>query len=110
MADERIRREAEFHDRIYAGAGESRAAAVKYYPVFFECRAASVDKILEGAGGSRILEYGCGVQADAVRLAAAGAQVVGIDISAGAIEGTRASLPAAADLEFVKLATEPGSR
>lgn len=106
MADERIRREAEFHDRVYAGGVESRAAAIKYYSVFAECRAAYLARLFDGVEESRVLEYGCGAGADAFRLAQEGASVVGIDVSAAAIEGARASVPPRADINFVRMNAE----
>ena len=106
MADERIRREAEFHDRHYATDGASRTAAEKYYSVFARCRASYLNRILEGPGGSRVLECGCGPGADAVRLGEQGAQVVAIDISGRAIERARAQVPDGLDVEFFEMNAE----
>ncbi len=106
MDDGRSRREAEFHDRRYSGEHGNRTAARKYYSVFAECRAAYLDKILEGAAGSRVLEYGCGPGGYATRLAKAGASVVAIDISPEAIRQARTRISAGADVELLEMNAE----
>ena len=106
MGDERSRREAEFHDQRYAGSHGRRTAARKYYSVFAECRAAYVDKILEGIDGSRVLEYGCGPGGYVTRLAKAGASVVAIDISREAILQARTRIPKGLNVELLEMNAE----
>jgi SAM-dependent methyltransferase len=48
-------------------------------------------RIYSECEGKRVLEYGCGIASNAVRLAQRGADVCGIDISSVAIERARAS-------------------
>ena len=84
----RLVREAEFHDHLYSTG--IRQAEEKYYAVSRRSRDAYRRLLLEQATrGGRILEYGCGQGSYAFELAAAGAHVTGIDISAVAIEQSR---------------------
>lgn len=106
MGDERFRREAEFHDQRYSGGHKTRTAARKYYSVFAECRATYLDKILEDTDGSRVLEYGCGPDGYAIRLAKAGASVVAIDISPEAIRQARTRIPQGLDVELLEMNAE----
>lgn len=106
MGEERSRREAEFHDRRYSGEQTARTATRKYYAVFAECRAAYVDRILDGVAGSRVLEYGCGPGGYAARLAKAGASVVAIDISPEAIRRARSGIPKGLDVEMLEMNAE----
>src|SRR5688500_10057442 len=82
----RQEREREFHDRTYGEGEYDVRPATRFYRVaragyrFYE------DRLLEGAAGCRILEYGCGQGSYAFALAEAGAEVVGIDISPVAID------------------------
>jgi len=106
VGDERSRREAEFHDRRYSGEHKTRTPARKYYSVFAECRAAYLERILEDAEGSRVLEYGCGPGGYATRLAKAGASVVAIDISPEAIRQARTRIGERLDVELLEMNAE----
>ena len=87
-SSDRLAREAQFHDHLYSAG--TRQAAEKYYAVSRRSREAYERLLLEEAKrGERILEYGCGQGSYAFELAAAGAHVIGIDISAVAIEQSR---------------------
>lgn len=85
---ERLKREAQFHDAVFAD--ESRAAADKFYAVtrssknFFR-------GYLAGHCGKRVLEYGCGPHTHANLFNPRGASVVGIDISPVALALRQAS-------------------
>ena len=98
MSDERLRREAEFHDHLYAHDKDARAATAKYYSVIDRCRDEYLRRISDGAQGKRILEYGCGPGGHAGPLAAAGADVVAIDISAEAIRQAKERLDSSVEL------------
>jgi SAM-dependent methyltransferase len=84
---DRLRREREYHDARYET--ETRASAGKYYAVDAS-EGAYRDHLEAVAPGERVLEYGCGVGSAAFELAAAGAEVTGIDISPVAIAKARA--------------------
>lgn len=92
MSDDRLRREADFHDHLYAHDRETRAATAKYYAVIDRCRQEYLQRISQDVNGKRVLEYGCGPGGHAALLAAAGADVVAIDISAEAIRQARERL------------------
>ena len=89
MSDDRPQREAEFHDHLYAHDRGARIPTAKYYSVMDRCRDEYLSRISDGVGGKRVLEYGCGPGGHAAHLAAAGANVVAIDISAEAIRQAR---------------------
>jgi SAM-dependent methyltransferase len=82
--DDRLRREAEFHDKAF-GEG-TRSSVSKFYEVTRTSRALYERLIGERAAGARVLEYGCGPGSYANYLAQRGAHVTGIDISPVAIE------------------------
>jgi SAM-dependent methyltransferase len=77
-------REAEFHDRAYSESLRKRVWG------FYDITAASGEYFWsliadEKPAGKEVLELGCGVNAQAFRLASLGASVTGIDISPVAI-------------------------
>jgi SAM-dependent methyltransferase len=90
---ERLRREAEFHDQT--AADDTRVRAEKFYAVAQRSHGYFLDTIFDAASGSRVLDYGCGTGSNTVELARRGAEVVGIDISPGALEVARAKADAA---------------
>ncbi|NND03122.1 MAG: class I SAM-dependent methyltransferase [Acidimicrobiia bacterium] len=98
MSDERIQREAEFHDHLYAHDREARAAAAKYYSVIDRCRDEYLERISTEVKGKRVLEYGCGPGGHAGALAAAGAHVTAIDISPEALKQARKRLKPSIEL------------
>jgi len=83
-ADDRIEREKQFHDDIYASRG--REGLSFFYPAETTMRAAYEEQILSGCTGKRVLEYGCGLGSYAFELTARKARVTGIDISHVAID------------------------
>ncbi len=83
MTDDRLRREAQFHDRTFAG--QTRARASKFYAVAAGAKRHYHALIDVDCVGKKVLEYGCGKGSHAFALARAGAEVVGIDISAEGI-------------------------
>ena len=94
MASEpdRVQRERQFHDRAERRSDRSRAG--KYYGV--QVSRAHYEAILSAlAGGTDVLEIGCGRHSSAVRLALDGVDVTGIDISPVSVESARASAAAA---------------
>ncbi len=98
MSDDRLRREAEFHDHLYAHDRDARAATAKYYSVMQRCRDDYLRRISEDVAGKSLLEYGCGPGGHAAALAAAGASVVAIDISTEAIRRARKRLDPAVEV------------
>lgn len=89
----RVERERHFHDHRYAD--ETRRRTAKYYDSADASQAAyrgAIDAALAAAGPTvRVLEYGCGTGSAAFELAGRGAEVIGIDISAVAVEQANAS-------------------
>ena len=81
--DERISREREFHNRVFAD--RSRQVAGKYYSVMRGSRQCYESVLNRYGAGSTVLEFGCGPGFFAPYLAARGAAVTGIDISQTAI-------------------------
>jgi glycosyltransferase involved in cell wall biosynthesis/SAM-dependent methyltransferase/GT2 family glycosyltransferase len=85
QADDRLAREASFHDHAFAA--ETRSATWRFYDaardVYDRYDALLADMVRPG---SRVLEYGCGTGSRAFELARRGAFVHGIDISPVAIE------------------------
>lgn len=81
--DERIGREREFHNRVFAD--HSRKAVGKYYSVMRGSRRCYEGVLNRYGRGSTVLEFGCGPGFFAPYLAARGASVTGIDISQTAI-------------------------
>lgn len=84
--DGRIQREAEFHDEAFSS--NAREAVGKYYATARAAKAHYHERILR-EGERAVLEYGCGRGSAAFELAAAGAQVTGIDISEVGIREAR---------------------
>lgn len=87
MTDERLAREASFHDHAHLSG--ARTAAAKFYAVTRASRRDYWDLISRDVAGMRILEYGCGTGTSAFDLARCGANVVGIDISPVRIDQAR---------------------
>jgi ubiquinone/menaquinone biosynthesis C-methylase UbiE len=81
--EERLKREAEFHDHRYAD--DTSASRDPFYEVARRAFDRYKEQVLEAPSGLRVLEYGCGPGSQAYDLARAGAQVDGIDISPVAI-------------------------
>ena len=81
--DERIGREKEFHNRVFAD--HSRQAAGKYYSVMRGSRRCYEGVLNRYGRGATVLEFGCGPGFFAPYLASRGASVTGIDISETAI-------------------------
>lgn len=106
MTDERLEREAAFHDQLYADDRDARAASEKYYSVLDTCRREYFDRITTGAGGSRVLEYGCGPGGHAALLANAGASVVAIDVSSEAIRQAKRRLSPELGIEVLEMNAE----
>lgn len=84
--EQRIEREREFFNR------RIRTRRPSVLDRFYTCHAAHrsyFERVVAGCRGKAALEYGCGVGLAAFRLAAAGAQVAGIDISEASIAQAR---------------------
>lgn len=80
----RQQRERDFHNESFAEGKRARAA--KFYAIDRPSQLAYAGHIHRRPGGQDVLEYGCGCGSAAFELAAAGAQVTGIDISDVAID------------------------
>ena len=87
-AQTRLQREADFHDERFAE--NTRASTDPFYWVGRRAYDRYNELVMENADGMTVLEYGCGPGADALSLAAKGAQVHGIDISPATIGNARA--------------------
>lgn len=87
MSEERYRREAEFHDKVFSE--QSRERVSKFYSVTAASASFYDRQIRERCAGAKVLEYGCGPYSQASRMTPLGAWVVGIDISPVAIEQYR---------------------
>jgi SAM-dependent methyltransferase len=87
---ERYKREAEFHDKVFAEEGEdsSRAAADKFYAVTASSKNYFRNYLVSHCG-KHVLEYGCGPHTHAILLTPKGAAVTGIDISPVAVAKRR---------------------
>lgn len=83
---ERLDREREFHNRRFADDALRRSYIGRFYEVTETIYARYKDRILRGADGARVLEYGVGTGSYAFALAEQGAFVTGIDISNTAID------------------------
>jgi ubiquinone/menaquinone biosynthesis C-methylase UbiE len=86
-ANERIKREQEFHNQIFND--KSRKVTDKFYSIFSLIEQQYVTLLTHQAQGKNILEYGCGEGSSAYLIAQNGGQVTGIDISDYAIEQAR---------------------
>lgn len=85
---ERIEREAAFHDHSYST--DLRVEAVgKFYTISERSYDDYRERVFADVAGKRVLEYGCGINSHGTDLVRAGAEVVGIDISPVAIEKSR---------------------
>jgi SAM-dependent methyltransferase len=87
MQDEKISKEREFHNRIFAD--HSRNVASKYYTVMRSSRRCYESVLNRYGHGANVLEFGCGPGFFAPFLAKRGAAVTGIDISETALEQAR---------------------
>ena len=85
MTNDRLQREAQFFNHVFAANTRARGAS-KFYTVARAARRHFRALIDENCKGQRVLEYGCGKGKHAFILASRGADVVGIDIS---VEGIR---------------------
>lgn len=85
---QRLQREAEYHDRRFGG--NTRASTDKFYAITQASFSWYRQRLLENVDGLRVLEYGCGPGDIAFAAAAAGAMAHGIDISPVAIDQARA--------------------
>lgn len=83
-ANERIKREQEFHNQIFND--KSRKVTDKFYSIFSLIEQRYLALLSHQVTGKRILEYGCGEGSSAYLIAQNGGQVTGIDISDYAIE------------------------
>ena len=82
---ERLAREAEFHDHSFST--HMRESEVgKFYSIARRSYDCYRDLVFGNVAGKDVLEYGCGINSDGLALAAEGARVTGIDISPVAIE------------------------
>ena len=77
--DDRLRREAEYHDAAFAA--DTRQAVGKYYAAAAAAKACYEDRVRQRAAAGAVLEYGCGKGSAAFALARQGARVTGVDIS-----------------------------
>ena len=88
LDEDRLERERRFHnERFAAETGERRSS--RFYSVADDARDHYSSSVLSAKSGDRVLEYGCGSGSMAFDLAAAGAEVVGIDISEVAVATAR---------------------
>jgi ubiquinone/menaquinone biosynthesis C-methylase UbiE len=81
MDEDRLKNEADFHDKRFGAEKDSRDCVSKYHAVNYiamDC----YSRIIEGVcKGKRLLEYGCGMGGRTRQWLRAGAMVTGIDIS-----------------------------
>jgi SAM-dependent methyltransferase len=105
-AESRYAREQAFHDRVFEQ--HSRQALAPYYSVVRASRVLYEHLLSAHGAGKDVLEYGCGPGSYAFFLAERGASVLGIDLSATAIEQARAAARerAADGVEFRQLNAE----
>lgn len=83
----RLEREKAYHNKAFAE--DLRKSVDKYYETIAKSRADYHQTISTNVSGKVLLEYGCGPGSQAFQLAAAGAQITGIDISDVAIDLAR---------------------
>ena len=84
MREDRLVREAAFHDKAFTE--RTRASAGKFYEVAASGKEAYRRAVSRDCPGKDLLEYGCGTGGFALHLSQLGARVSGIDISS---EGVR---------------------
>lgn len=82
--DARLAREKAYHNKAFAE--DLRKSVDKYYDTIAKSREHYHRAIGESVKGKVLLEYGCGPGSQAFQLAAAGANITGIDISDVAID------------------------
>jgi SAM-dependent methyltransferase len=82
----RIERERQFHDARFAGGQDDRTLQDKYYLALKECFNRFERRRDKLARNAVVLEYGCALGVNAIRLAATARRVEGIDISGEAVE------------------------
>jgi SAM-dependent methyltransferase len=82
---ERLERERLFHNQRYADDTMRQNCVGRFYEASEAFFAKYRERILRGADGARVLEYGVGTSSDAFVLAEHGALVTGIDISETAV-------------------------
>lgn len=85
ITEERLAREAEFHDHSFSTNVRENEVG-KFYSVAKRSYDCYHDLVYGDVAGKDVLEYGCGINSDGLELARQGAQVTGIDISPVAIE------------------------
>jgi len=84
MDQTRYKREAEFHDAVFAEDG--RKSTAKFYSITHSSSKAFYrDYLASHCAGKRVLEYGCGADSHSVRIAADGGNVTSIDLSPVAV-------------------------
>lgn len=86
-AGPRYRKEIEFHDHAYTE--QTRARMVGFYAISQFTKSYYRRLLEEHRPAGRVLEYGCGDSSHALELAARGSDLIGIDISALAVEQAR---------------------
>jgi len=79
--DNKLQREAQFHDERFGGDDSARLPTTKYYSLMRAARECYDDRIASMASGNRLLEYGCGTGGNAIALASVATSFTGIDIS-----------------------------
>ena len=79
MGNDRLQREARFHDHAFSA--DTRARARKFYWAAAGAKRHYHSLIEADCGGKTVLEYGCGMGSHAFALARSGAEVFGIDVS-----------------------------
>lgn len=85
MDDDRIERERAFHDDRFADDSGRQRTVGRFYQIVDRMVADYTAGVFKDAPRKRVLEYGCGTGSQAFSLAANGAHVTAIDISATAI-------------------------
>jgi ubiquinone/menaquinone biosynthesis C-methylase UbiE len=90
-----VDRERTFHDQRFADPSVRANSVRRFYTINRSIKEHYRQLLLPGCAGTRVLEYGCGVNNLAVDLAKRGAEVVAIDISQVALE-TAAQVASAA--------------
>lgn len=100
LDDARKSRERDFHNAVFSV--DSRESLSSIYRVTERAMALFHDRILEGARGATVLEYGCGPGTYSFQLAKVAKRVIGVDISEVAIARARqrAAAVGATNTEF----------
>ncbi len=102
----RIEKEKQFHNVTFAE--HTRTSTDRFYAVAQSSTRLYHDLILKHGAGKRVLEYGCGADSNAIKLAKHGAIMSGIDISEVAIEESKkiAAQQGVTDAEFYVMNAE----